>query len=614
VSRHRDIWAVLGIARTSNVADIRGAYARQLRSFDVDADPQRFMTLRDARDAALRIARQQPALETDALSADQGETPTDDVPQDVEGADSLSFTPPPLPDAAQITAHLGEQPREGTISVTVPPPPEADYRCDAAPVAAPAGDGAATLPGPGGGAHLEPAILDGGNQRGTIAVAVPDVALAAQMDQHYDAVRRLLAPHYGAPDERYLGADEEVLLAGHLDALLADPRLEQIAFREQAGAWFAEMAANSVPRSDSIVERLVATFGWAAGRGRIDQPRDVARVLARRDSLVFFRLVQEKKHPLNAAWRELVKPASAGSRRSFGVNRGDVQRLLKVVRENFPDLESCFDWYRVSLWETPGRVGRGGGAWRPAYFGLILLLGVLRAAFSGSDHSPPVTVPTPMSSAAITAVMERQRKVNDPVSDIAMALRDATGGMLTNDDLRKDNPKLGAELMTAWREAHDRGDALTDFLARTRRDLIRRANVSLRHAPWQLAAESRQLELDQFEATRQQSPALCGALMDGGRMPPIVATRFADRENALIRHALLESDGAGGAAPAGGKFNVPGAVMKDAAARAALSHDDLVAALNRRSTPARTCDARIALLQAALALPPKDGLKLLREM
>jgi len=614
VSRHRDIWAVLGIARTSNVADIRGAYARQLRSFDVDADPQRFMTLRDARDAALRIARQQPALETDALSADQGETPTDDVPQDVEGADSLSFTPPPLPDAAQITAHLGEQPREGTISVTVPLPPEADYRRDAAPVAAPAGDGAATLPGPGGGAHLEPAILDGGNQRGTIAVAVPDVALAAQMDQHYDAVRRLLAPHYGAPDERYLGADEEVLLAGHLDALLADPRLEQIAFREQAGAWFAEMAANSVPRSDSIVERLVATFGWAADRGRIDQPRDVARVLARRDSLVFFRLVQEKKHPLNAAWRELVKPASAGSRRSFGVNRGDVQRLLKVVRENFPDLESCFDWYRVSLWETPGRVGRGGGAWRPAYFGLILLLGVLRAAFSGSDHSPPVTVPTPIGTFAGNGAPV-EIKVDDKVSDIAIALSGATGGMLTNDDVGKQNPKLAADLMTAWQAAHDRRDGLSDFLTSTRHDLIRRANATLRHASYDLAAESRQLELDQFKATRAENPAACGALMDGGAMPPDVRTRFANRENALIRHALLESDGPGvAAAKKRGKFTVSSAVMKDAASRASLSRDDLSAALNGRGTPSRTCDARIGLLEAALALAPKDGLKLLREM
>ena len=335
MNRHRDIWAVLGIARTTNVADIRTAYAQQLRSFDVDADPQRFMTLRDSRDAALRIARQQSAPEeVEDSFADEDAASLVNGAQDGDGTDTLAFAPPALPDAARITAHLEDQPRAGTISVAVPPPPEADYRRDDAPVAAPAGDDGAPLPGMSGRAHFEPPILDGGHQRGGVAIAMPDSALAARMDQHYDAVRRLLAPRYGQADEKYLGADDEVVLAGHVDALLGDPRLEQIAFREQAEAWFAEMAANSVPRSDSIVERLVATFGWATNRGRIDQPHYVARVLARRDSLVFFRLVQEKKHPLNAAWRELVRPATADSRRGFWVNRGDVQRLLKVVREN----------------------------------------------------------------------------------------------------------------------------------------------------------------------------------------------------------------------------------------------------------------------------------------
>jgi hypothetical protein len=618
VSGYRDIWATLGIARSADIAAIRAAYARTLKSFDVDAEPQRFMALRAARDNALRLARQQAEATPDLADEASDEDPP-------KGADDtmLSLVAPALPDAARITGLVAQAiPASGTVSTAIPTAPDGDYRDDGAPVVAPdSGDGV-PLPDLAARATLVPPVIDATRRGGVIGLALSDTAHEALIDQHYDAVRRLLAPRRGAAQESYLDTTEELALAGHVDALLADPRLDQIAFREQAEAWFADMAANAVPRSDSIVERLVAAFGWAADRGRIDQPYNVARVLSRRDSLVFFRLVQEKKHPLNAAWRELVKPATADSRRGFWVNRGEVQRLLKVVRENFPDLESCFDWYRVSLWETPGRVGRG-GAWRPAYFALIVLLGVLRVAFSGGDDHRPIAMPTPMSSAAMMAAAttalasveaDRQRiKANDRVSDIAMALRDATGGMLTNDDVKASNPKLGADLMTAWQTAHGRGDSRSDFVDRTRRELIRRANVALRHASYGLAAESRQLELDQFQATRLQSPAMCGALMDGGPMPPIIRTRFADRENALIRHALLESDGRG-AMPTRGKFSVPAAVMKDAAARAALSHEDLVAALNHHGSSSRTCDARIALLQTVLALAPKDGLALLREM
>ena len=49
----RQAWQVLGIAADSDVAAIRAAYARQLKSFDPDEDPERFAELRAARDAGI---------------------------------------------------------------------------------------------------------------------------------------------------------------------------------------------------------------------------------------------------------------------------------------------------------------------------------------------------------------------------------------------------------------------------------------------------------------------------------------------------------------------------------------------------------------------------------
>lgn len=620
MSGYRDIWATLGIARTTDVAAIRSAYARALKGFDVDADPGRFMALRNARDHALRLARQQPAPA--ALPDIADETHADDRPDGEDDA-TLSLVTPAAPDPAQITAHIAALAAGGTVSTAIPTAPEGDYRNDPARTASSdSGDGI-PLPDLTTRATLAPPVLDAAPRRGAVAVAISDSAHEALIDQHYDAVRRLLAPRHDRAVEVYLDPADELSLAGHMDALLADPRLEQIAFREQAAAWFAEVAANAVPRSDSIVERLVATFGWAADRGRIDQPRNVARVLARRDSLVFFRLVQDRKHPLNAAWRELVRPAQAGSRRGFRVNRGDVQRLLKVVRENFPDLESCFDWYRVSLWEAPGGAKGGGGAWRPAYFALILMLGVLRAVFSDSGSHAPVVTPVPLPAASMSAdqrwiadaMAAGRRKTTDPATDIAAALRSFAGGTLSYDELRRANPALADDLEKSWQAAHRSDDLQSAFVQRTRQELVRRANIALDHpTSYALAAESRRLELDQLKARRAIDPAACVALLVGGEIPSPVRINLFERQQALSQHAVLASRTDIDTTPHATTFTIPGEVMATLGKRTGLPRAALDAALDRRGAPAKICEARIALIEAALALPAKDGLKLLRDM
>jgi hypothetical protein len=50
------VWKTLGIERTEDLAAIRRAYAKRLKAIDVEAEPQAFIALREARDHALSMA------------------------------------------------------------------------------------------------------------------------------------------------------------------------------------------------------------------------------------------------------------------------------------------------------------------------------------------------------------------------------------------------------------------------------------------------------------------------------------------------------------------------------------------------------------------------------
>lgn len=55
----RSIWAILGIRATRDVSEIKRAYAAKLKTIDMDADPEAFQALREAREIATRLAEQQ---------------------------------------------------------------------------------------------------------------------------------------------------------------------------------------------------------------------------------------------------------------------------------------------------------------------------------------------------------------------------------------------------------------------------------------------------------------------------------------------------------------------------------------------------------------------------
>ena len=92
------VWTELDIAPTQDPRLIRRAYAARLKSFDPDAEPERFQRLRQAYEAALRQAGR-PAR-PDARSPDSApvEPPAGPAPpQPAPAVEAVSYTHLTLP-------------------------------------------------------------------------------------------------------------------------------------------------------------------------------------------------------------------------------------------------------------------------------------------------------------------------------------------------------------------------------------------------------------------------------------------------------------------------------------------------------------------------------------
>ncbi len=593
MSRLYGIWRALGIAKTSETAAIRSAYARVLKSFEVDDDPARFETLRNARDQALAYARNPPQEDADDDDDSADEAPTTlgmDMPMSV-GLFTPLLTEPDLPP-------------ESLVSVT-PDPAGDGYRH--APGPAPTGE-EITLPPVDAG--LTTPVLDLPDDTASLlAIGDETASFIAEMDRRYDAVVAILFPP-GGHTGPMLSGQQLTALRDHVSTLLADPRMEQIAFREDADRWFANVLAQAIPFSDSLLDQVAAAFGWMEHRGRIDQPPAVAAIVARCESLAFVEQVRTPGHPLNSAWRELTRHAQEGSRKTFGVSGGKVRQLLARIRQDHPDLEDRLDWYRVSLWDKP-QVSDLAGNWRPWAIGIFFILFVLNALGRIPDDRRSGT-PVPVTFSTAAPMID---PLIDMETDLDLILARLGGSALTMKALQQHNPKLHGQLASNWRLAQENRNSRFVFAKDTRALLVDRYVNGMRRAGYDLLADDRRLWVEKAKGMRGHGYEACDNFFKDGDIPQAWQTpTLVDRQTGLIGRALLETNGDPIPEAQGGKFSIAGSVIDAASKRAGLSRELFVKSMNDGGTPKSRCEARIALIEVVLTLPPKQALPLLRNI
>lgn len=532
----RGIWQTLDLAPTVDTAAIRKAYARRLKSFDIDDEPDRYIALRDARDAAIARAR----------SGD------DDDLWDDDGDPVGSFAVSPVLAFA-----------DGFDRWSDDDAPEPSSR----------------------------SVEDKGNN---LARDAHDAAMQA----HYDAVVALLFPG----DERQGQALDPTIVAAlsdHVTALLADERLEELTFYAGAEHWFAEVIASSSPRSDPVLTQVIEHFGWLAGRGRIDQSPAVAAVVERRDALAFATELQNRKHPLHRAWRELREPASERSRRSWWIRRSKIRQLLGTIRTHHPSLERELDWYRVSLWERAPRFTIN---WRVAWAICVVAFMVLRAIYSPDTSSRPATPAIALERSYVSPA-----KTLDPVLAIL------GGPDLTMAKLHDRNARLHGQLETNWTLARDNATDPRTFAENMIKLLFDRYDAGSSRAPHALLVDLAKLRLDKARLIRMQGWAACDAFFAHSTEPTLAMTPdIVARRKALVARVLLETDGDPPAKPLGTTFKVSAAVIDAAAKQAGMPRGAFVKAVLNGGDAKNRCNAVIALGETALTLPAEQGDAILR--
>lgn len=325
-------WKVLGVARGSDRATIRRAYAQKLRVTNPEDDPQGFMVLRQAYEAALDWVDY-----------------NDNWDADEDAVGTMAFA------------------AAGSTRV----PADAD---------------------------------DGFPEEPDSPPAAPDPEAVARAADHDELWRRLDALKAGLHGPWH---GDAATLQTRFDAILSAPALIEIATRDSIEYWLASLLADTVPRSDAVLMRAVAAFGWEDERNHSPAIR---AILNRIDEWRFIGLLERGEHNLSPAWRALTRRARAGWRRRIDTLRpgiaGQVRRLLGIADYQLPGIAHSFDPAAVAWWRDFTA--------RP-HFGftdlLLLLAGAAGAVLLARFASVPILYAAVSAGAFLLGVVIRIRYI-----------------------------------------------------------------------------------------------------------------------------------------------------------------------------------------------------------
>ena len=583
----------LGLAKGADVAAIRKAYAALFKAMDVDADPEGYARLRQARDVALRAAK---------LAA----APPPALAEEPEAAEEAAAEPaaPWLYAAPAVTLPgVGEVPL--LIAGHVPHPEAAAAAPQLAQVPDTSDAARRALAGP-------PVIHRTGPVRADVGyLARPDVDLA-----------RLL--HDAEADLAPLDDAGAAFALRCLDALLAEAASANLTRHGQIEDWLADLLADTWPRSAPLLRPAAEAFGWENERGQINERPSIGWLNMRLRGLRFQDKVAEPDHPLHKAWAELTRPGSATLIDKFRIKRADINQLLEGVRKHFPELEHHFARERVVSWGdgAAGGVGGGFGIFRirgtgltfnggyaiSVVVGLQVLMAVLRG-LSPDPVVPPANVFAP-PPAYLSSRDPHFQKVR------AAAVEEVFGKGKTIAWLLEKDPGLSGDfdrqIMQAMLQKKADAEAIDGSI-----ELLRnRAALAGLVAEGAILRDLARLRLAQTDVVRKEGGSeACNRFLRSGDFGGVTMPESVRVQERAVAMELVSDGSSKRPLPAGKReTSIPGALVGQVIKATGLPDDRVRAALQDKATPSERCTVIRALLAATLKWKGKEQGDILRVM
>lgn len=572
-------WDVLGIEETDDRKAIRSAYAARLKTINPDEDIEGFTELRDARDVALRMAKQgtpanvppstpNPDADSYILDADPWQPQDNALPADDFGPDygaraaseDASRTPlgagwdDAAGEVASVDTNIGDP--LGGVDATG----EGDVGIDMSRRDDPWDETTASR-------FLD--ILFPANQYTDAELTVEEY------DEALDKMRTIIAQAQAAPIDRQGGIED----------------------------WLAHYLASGWPRSGPLVEEAVETFGWDREAGRLDEHAPIAFLNARLGSLNYLQELENPDHQWHKAYVELRKPGPRSKWPGFRRSDDEINGFLFHIREHYPELEAHLDGTRVASYVEPDQPGHPAKGWLIG-FGLYLIF----STFMGfvvdrpDRDAPPVTVAPPPIPTMQTAWTSEER---------TSVIEDLFGTGVSYDDLTNELPVLVSRLSIL----SNNGTSPENAVELARNDVRRLVLASAGRAPFEELVAVKQHELNLIRWLRDNEGAdACGSLPAwlGGTDAFQSSTDLIAADRQLARR-LLE---AGLLAEVPSSFPtsapIPGEVVEAVMERTGMSEAQFTQAAQGNASPAAQCAYRVALLEVILRRPGSVSADLLR--
>ncbi|WP_334184152.1 hypothetical protein [Novosphingobium sp.] len=553
-------WSILGIGRTADAAAIRKAYAARLKAMDVDKDVEGFAQLRQARDQALRLARNLAAAEEPA-EPEPGEEP--EFGPSPEAPPRWTYAAPQLSgdwSRADLAARPGE-PDDTTML----------GRMAWAAAAVREGVSGAGIPL----TTIDPftAPLLHGNH------AADDTLGLRPGETPAERLAILLDPERETAGEPLTEAEARQATRA-LRKILDDAAQAQITRAQQIEDWLAEVLARGWPRSAPLLEDANAAFGWEREWAAHDARPGVAFLGARLRGYRFQQSVLQPGHRYNKAWNELVRPGRASRFRLLrGPAQGEVDGLLRGVRQNFPELETHFAPERVASWEGGNPFASG----LLIFFGVIALGIVMALANGSSGHGSSLEHDT--RQAMQTAVPEAFGKGRD------------------SSWLWDKQPELAGVLNAQARTLLENGDSEAAVVDKVVEIVRGRSFLNGRELAGGDLDTAMHLRLAQLRAAQSRSVATCIDVRNTGRLHGAIPLPEDLREQERAFAAHLAETGKLGRPREHGERSaiVPGRLIDQVVTATRLSRDAVKQAMSGKGDDAAGCAVTIALLDRTLA-------------